>query len=88
MEGLIKEWRFSKRVQVRTKTDRRALMLTLYGLIRASSGSCAAILELIVSLFIRIKKVHSSNASTNKLWYDQGLVLAISLSIKMEDISS
>jgi hypothetical protein len=63
-------------------------MLTLSGLTRASSGSYAAISELIVSLFIRIKKEHSSHTLTNRLWHDQGLVLAISPSTKMEDISS
>ena len=87
-EGLTKEWQSSRRVLVRSKTDRRGLMLTLSGLTRAASGSCAAISELIASLFIKIKKVHSSLALTNRLWLDQGLVLAISPSTKMEDISS
>jgi len=63
-------------------------MLTLSGLTRASSGSCAAISELIVSLFIRIKKARSSHTMTNRLWLDLDLVLVISPSTKMEDISS
>ena len=63
-------------------------MLILSGLTQASNGSYAAISELIASLFIRIKKAYSSLTLTNRLWLDLGLVLAISHSTKMEDISS